>query len=77
MSKTYQRRTRRTQAAATEPADATAVDAAVAMPEHVQVVMAEIAGSVKEGLPALAVGAGMQVMAAMMEESVTSLRPAR
>ncbi|GAA2455212.1 hypothetical protein GCM10010191_87910 [Actinomadura vinacea] len=38
------------------------------MPAHVQVAMA---GSVREGLLALAVGAGMQVMAAMMEESVT------
>src|SRR5690606_36860529 len=43
------------------------------MPEHVQVAMAEIAGSVREGLLAPAVGAGMQVMAAMLEESVTAL----
>jgi hypothetical protein len=43
------------------------------MPEQVQVAMGEIAGSVREGLLALAVGAGMQVMAAMMEESVTAL----
>jgi putative transposase len=35
--------------------------------------MAEIAGSVREGLLAVADGAGMQVMAAMMEESVTTL----
>jgi putative transposase len=48
-------------------------DTAMAMPEHVQVAMAEIAGGVKEGLLALAVGAGMRGMAAIMEESVTSL----
>jgi hypothetical protein len=47
------------------------------MPEHVQVAMAQIAGSVRERLPALAVGEGMQVMAAMMAESVTALCSAR
>lgn len=73
MSKTYQRRTRRTQAAAPAQADAAVADAVVPMPEYVHVAMAEIAGSVREGLLALAVGAGMQVMAAMMEESVTAL----
>jgi hypothetical protein len=55
VSKNYQRRTRRTQAAAPEAADA-ATNAGVAMPEHVQVAMAEIAGSVRESLLALAVG---------------------
>ena len=39
------------------------------MPETVSVAMAEIAGSVREGLLALAVSAGMQVMAAMMERT--------
>jgi putative transposase len=45
----------------------------IAVPEHVVVSMAEIAGSVKEGLLALAVGTGLQVMAAMFEEDVTAL----
>jgi transposase-like protein len=70
VSKTYQRKNRRTQAAAPEAADAAA---GVAMPEHVQVAMGEIAASAKEGLLAVAVGAGMQVLSAMLEESVTAL----
>ena len=44
-----------------------------AMPEHVNVAMAEIAGSMQEGLLALAVGAGLQVMAALMQADVTAL----
>jgi putative transposase len=48
-------------------------DAQMAVPEQVVVSMAEIAGSVKEGLLALAVGTGLQVMAAMFEEDVTAL----
>lgn len=43
------------------------------LPEAVTVTMAEIGGAVKEGLLALAVAAGLQVMTAMMEESVTAL----
>src|SRR5690349_20136626 len=39
--------------------------AEVAVPEQVIVSMAEIAGAAKEGLLALAVGTGLQVMAAM------------
>jgi hypothetical protein len=35
--------------------------------------VADIAGTVQDGSLALAVGAGLQVMAAMMEESVTAL----
>jgi putative transposase len=45
----------------------------VAVPEQVVVSMAEIAGAAKEGLLALAVGTGLQVMAAMFEEDVTRL----
>src|SRR5437764_3626982 len=41
------------------------------MPEMVSVALAELAGEVREGLLALAVGAGLQVMAAMMEADVT------
>ena len=50
-----------------------AVTAGVVMPERVSVVLGELAGAVQEGLLALAVGAGLQVMQAMMEESVTAL----
>jgi putative transposase len=45
----------------------------VAVPEQVVVSMTEIAGAAKEGLLALAVGTGLQVMAAMFEEDVTRL----
>ena len=50
------------------------VDASVsAVPEWVSVAMAEIAENMQEGLLALAVGAGLQVMAALMEADVTAL----
>jgi putative transposase len=45
----------------------------IAVPEQVIVSMAGIAESAKEGLLALAVGTGMQVMAAMFEEDVDGL----
>jgi putative transposase len=45
----------------------------LAVPEEVSVALAEIAESAKEGLLALAVGAGLQVLGALMEESVTAL----
>jgi hypothetical protein len=40
---------------------------APAVPDQVSVVLAELAGEVREGLLALAVGTGLRVMAAMME----------
>ena len=43
------------------------------VPEHVTVAMAEIAGNMHEGLLALAVGAGLQVMGALMDTDVTAL----
>jgi putative transposase len=43
-----------------------------AVPEQVSVAMAEIAGSMREGLLALAVGAGLQVMQVLMEADVTA-----
>ena len=43
------------------------------LPEAVSVAMADIAGSVRDGLLALAVATGLQVMTAMMEESVTAV----
>jgi putative transposase len=50
------------------------VDAsASAVPERVSVSMSEIAENMGEGLLALAVGAGLQVMAALMEADVTAL----
>jgi transposase-like protein len=45
---------------------------APAVPEAVSVALAELAGEVQEGLLALAVGTGLQVMAAMMEADVTA-----
>jgi putative transposase len=46
---------------------------APAVPETVNVALAELAGQMREGLLALAVGAGLQVMAAIMEEDVTAV----
>ncbi len=43
------------------------------MPESVTLAMADLASTVKEGLLALAVGAGFGVMEVMMQESVTAL----
>ena len=65
MSKTYQKGRRAGQAAA--------VAAEVAVPEQVIVSMAEIAEPAKEGLLALAVSTGLQVMTAMFDEDVARL----
>ena len=65
MSNTYQKNVRRGHR---EP-----LEGQIAVPEQVAVSMAEIAGSVKEGLLALAVGAGLQVMAAMFAEDAERL----
>jgi putative transposase len=46
---------------------------ATALPERVSVAMTEIAENMQEGLLALAVGAGLQVMQALMEADVTTL----
>ena len=43
------------------------------LPESVTLAMAELAETVKEGLLALAVGAGFGVMEVMMQDSVTAL----
>src|SRR3954454_14022714 len=42
----------------------------LAVPESVTLVMAELVGDVQEGLLALALGTGLQVMAAMMNADV-------
>ena len=46
---------------------------ALAVPEQVSVAMNEIAADMREGLLALAVGAGLQVMAQLMEADVTAV----
>jgi putative transposase len=46
---------------------------ALAVPEQVSVAMGEIAAEMREGLLALAVGAGLQVMAQLMEADVTAV----
>jgi len=45
----------------------------LAVPEQVSVAMEEIAADMREGLLALAVGAGLQVMASLMEADVTAV----
>lgn len=45
----------------------------VALPESVTVAMADLAETLREGLLAVAVGTGLQVMRALMEEDVTGL----
>lgn len=45
----------------------------IVMPDTVSVAMGELAETVREGLLALAVGAGLQVMQVMMAESVTAV----
>ena len=65
MSNTYQKKQRRAQL--------DACPAEVVVPEQVIVSMAEIAGAAKEGLLALAVGTGLQVMAAMFAEDAERL----
>jgi putative transposase len=46
---------------------------ALAVPEQVSVAMSEIAADMREGLLAIAVGAGLQVMAQLMEADVTAV----
>jgi putative transposase len=65
VSNTYQKRAR--------PAQPDWQSGEIAVPEKVIVSMAEIAESAKEGLLALAVGAGLQVMAAMFGEDADGL----
>jgi putative transposase len=53
--------------------DAEASTPELTIPAEVSVALAEIAHSASEGLLALSVGAGLQVMQTLMEESVTAL----
>jgi hypothetical protein len=45
----------------------------IVMPDAVSVAMSELTGAMREGLLALAVSAGLQVMQVLMDESVTAL----
>jgi transposase-like protein len=65
VSNTYQKKSRHAQLDR-QPGE-------IAVPEQVIVSMAEIAESAKEGLLALAVGTGLQVMTAMFDEDVAGL----
>jgi transposase-like protein len=49
------------------------LDAAIPLRESVSVVMADVAATMREGLLAMAVGAGLSVMRSLMEESVTAI----
>jgi putative transposase len=49
------------------------LDSAIPLPASVSVAMDDIASTMREGLLAMAVGAGLQVMAALMDESVTAI----
>ena len=62
MTKEYQRK---------KPGAGDALELVV--PDRVSVVMADVAEDMREGLLALAVGAGLQVMSALMEADVTAL----
>lgn len=66
MTKKYQR----TADGATMPGDGAT---ALAVPEQVSIVMGEIAADMREGLLALAVGAGLQVMQQLMETDVAAV----
>ncbi len=46
---------------------------ALAVPERVNLAMADIVEDIREGLLALAVGAGLQVMSALMDADVAAL----
>jgi putative transposase len=49
------------------------LDAPIPLPRSVSVAMADIAATMREGLLAMAVSAGLAVMSSLMEESVTAL----
>jgi hypothetical protein len=65
VSNTYQKNSRR--------AEPDPLPGEITVPEHVLVSMAEIAGAAREGLLALAVGTGLQVMTAMFDEDVARM----
>ena len=63
MSKNYQ----------TKRPCAAMLESEIVVPETVSVAMGELAANLKEGLLALAVGAGLQVMHALIDKSVTAV----
>jgi hypothetical protein len=69
VSKDYQKTTARTMTSGGEDR----AGATVAAPDVVSVALGEIAADVREGLLAMAVGAGLQVMTAMMAADVQAL----
>jgi putative transposase len=76
VSKDYQKKTARTSTTATGRAATTVAGTGQpvpVLPDVVSVAMSEIAADVREGLLAIAVGAGLQVMAAMMVADVEAL----
>src|SRR3954452_12826419 len=76
VSKDYQKKTARTSTTATGRAATTVAGTGQpvpVLPDVVSVAMSEIAADVREGLLAIAVGAGLQVMAAMMGADVDGL----
>ena len=74
MSKDYQKKTARTRTTSdSDGAGRGDPTPASVMPDVVLVAMDEIAADVREGLLAIAVGAGLQVMAAMMAADVDAL----
>jgi putative transposase len=84
-NKNYQTTTGRARTRAGTPKNATRKESTVTsdelvetepvldLPESVQVAMADLAGAVREGLLAFAVGTGMQVLQTLMDEDVTAL----
>jgi putative transposase len=56
---------------------AAADQAQLQLPEQVTIAVAELAGAAREGLLALAVGTGLQVLQAMLAEDVARLVGAR
>jgi putative transposase len=79
MQKNYQTTTSRARTGRTTPKKArldagrASQEAAIALPDTVTVAIAELAGELEEGLLAFAVGAGLQVLSAILEAEVTAL----
>jgi len=67
------KKTQRQGTAVTKKYQTTVPDAtALALPDQVSIAMDQIAADMREGLLALAVGAGLQVMGQLMEADVTA-----
>ena len=77
MKKNYQTKTRRASTGRVTPRKPKSVaEPELVIPSAVSVVMTELTEEIREGLLALAVGSGLQVMQAMMAEEVaTTAKP--